>query len=188
MNTPAHLVMGVALFGRRGDSRRTWAAFAGALAPDLSLYVLAGTSLAIGIPAGRVFDTLYYSDAWQRVFAVDNSFVLWGLALAAALLWRNTAAVAFTGAALVHLAFDFPLHSHDARMHFWPLTDWKFESPVSYWNRSEGGNVVGLTETGMVMALTAVLLRRHSDRAARAAFVALAAAQLAPTLVWAMLL
>ena len=77
MNTPAHLLLGLAAFGRKGTRSVSWAAAAGALLPDLSLYVLAGTSLFIlGIPPQRVFDELYFSDSWQAVFAVDNSFVI----------------------------------------------------------------------------------------------------------------
>ena len=31
-------------------------------------------------------------------------------------------------------------------MHFWPITDWKFHSPVSYWDTGRGGDIVGLVE------------------------------------------
>ena len=134
MNTPAHLLIGAAAFGEKDRRGTTTAAMLGAFAPDLSLYLMVFVSLRVlGIPANTVFDELYYSDTWQQVFAIDNSFVLWGIALLLA-LWRRSAIwIAFTAAGILHLALDFPLHTHDARMHFWPLTDWKFESPVSYW-------------------------------------------------------
>lgn len=187
MNTPTHLIMGAALFSRAGDRGRTWGAIAGSFAPDLSLYLMASAALAMGIPAGRVFGELYYSAAWQQVFAVDNSFVLWALAFAVAWWSGRGWAIAFTGAALIHLAFDFPLHSHDARAHFWPLTDWKFISPVSYWE-GEGGRLVGMLELALVVVLGAILLVRHSDWRARAGFAAIGAAQLAPAILWPLLL
>lgn len=96
----------------------------------------------MNIPASRVFGELYYSDAWQSVFAIDNSFVLWGLGLGLALWRRSAVFVAFCGAALLHLALDFPLHTHDARQHFWPLSDWVFESPVSYWDSDAFAGIV----------------------------------------------
>ena len=76
------------------------------------------------------FGEYYYSSSWQQVFAVDNSFVLWGLGLGIALWVRRPVWIAFAGAGLLHLVFDFPVHNHDARMHFWPLSDWTFISPI----------------------------------------------------------
>ena len=81
MNTPAHLIFGMAAFGRPDATRVTLAALAGAMLPDLSLYVLAGTSIFfLGIDPQIVFDDLYFSDSWQLIFKIDNSFILWGIA------------------------------------------------------------------------------------------------------------
>lgn len=139
MNTPAHLLIGAAVMGRKSARPVVWAAIAGALLPDLSLYLLAGGALYIlGIAPQVVFDELYFSDSWQTIFAIDNSFLIWG-GLFAMALWRGVPwAIALTGAALLHLCFDFPLHHDDGRAHFWPLTGWIFESPLSYWDRDHG--------------------------------------------------
>ena len=74
---------------------------------------------------------------------MDNSFVLWGLLLVVGLMARSGMLIALYGAALVHLALDFPLHNNDSRAHFWPLTNWKFISPVSYWDPKYYGHIVG---------------------------------------------
>lgn len=139
MNTPAHLLIGAAVMGRKSTRPVVWAAIAGALLPDLSLYLLAGSALYIfGIAPQVVFDELYFSDNWQMIFAIDNSFLIWG-GLFAVALWRGAPwAIALTGAGLLHLCFDFPLHHDDGRAHFWPLTGWVFESPLSYWDRDHG--------------------------------------------------
>lgn len=143
MNTPAHLLLGVAAFGKPEKRGTVPAAFLGAFAPDISLYLMVAVSIwGMGIPAETVFRELYYSDAWQSVFAVDNSFILWGLALGLAVWRRSSVLVALCGAAILHLALDFPLHTHDARQHFWPVTDWVFESPVSYWDNAAHAGVV----------------------------------------------
>ena len=152
MNTPAHLLIGAAVMGRSGQRNLIWAALLGALLPDASLYVLAGTSLyLLNVPAHLVFGELYYSELWQTVFAVDNSIILWGALLAFALWRRIQWAVALTGAALLHLALDFPLHHDDGRAHFWPLTDWIFESPLSYWDRGHGAGWVAPIEAAAAM-------------------------------------
>ena len=186
MNTPAHVIFAAAAFARPGQPRHSAAAVAGALAPDISLYAMSIVSIYIlGIAPERVFGTLYFSDAWQAVFRIDNSFILWGLALLVAWLAGARAWMVFAASALLHLALDMPLHHDDGRAHFWPLSDWVFRSPVSYWDPARHGGVVGPIETAVSMLLCVVLLRRFSGMAARLAICALAAAQLLPTVIWA---
>ncbi|MEM1233355.1 MAG: cobalamin biosynthesis protein CobQ [Pseudomonadota bacterium] len=185
MNTPAHLIMGAAAFGKPDRNLVTCAALIGAMIPDASLYAMAGWQLLVrGTSGDVVFGQMYFSEAWQQVFAIDNSFVLWGLALALAIWFRLGWAIAMCGAALLHIALDFPLHNEDARMHFWPLSDWKFFSPISYWDSSSSGQIVGIVELVLVVAMTAYLLWRFQSLWWRAAFVALAALQVVPFFAW----
>jgi len=154
MNTPAHLLIGAAVFGKRDQRRLVWAALLGSLLPDLSLYLLAGGAMYLfAIPPARVFNELYFSDAWQTIFAVDNSFLVWGVLLALALWWRSGWCLALTAAAILHLALDFPLHHDDGRAHFWPLSGWIFASPVSYWDIEHGARWIAPVEaTAAVIA------------------------------------
>lgn len=185
MNTPAHLLVGGALMGRGGDRRLVLAGMAGGLAPDLSLYLLAGVSLFLLDIAPRiVFDELYFSDLWQTIFAIDNSVLLWGAILALA-LWSGRAwAQAFAGAGLLHLAMDFPLHHDDGRPHFWPLTRWIFESPYSYWDRAHGALWIGPLETALALGCAVLIVWRRPGLWLTLFTLALAAAQLAIARVW----
>ncbi len=168
MNVPAHLIFGVAAFGNRGNAAITTAAVLGSFAPDVSLFVMAGWSLYIaGISPQVVFDQYYFSDLWQSVFAFDNSFVFWGLALAAAIWARRPVWIAFILAGLMHLSFDFLLHNADARMQFWPLSDWKFFSPISYWDRRYYASIVGPIELAITLILAVLLWRRYRKRFSR---------------------
>ncbi|MGV6812424.1 MAG: cobalamin biosynthesis protein CobQ [Brevirhabdus sp.] len=161
MNTPAHLIFGLAAFGRPGAPRITSAALAGGLLPDLSLYVLAGTALLVlGIPGERVFNELYFSNAWQTVFAIDNSFILWGALLGVALYVGSEVLRAFAGAGMLHLITDFALHHDDGRSHFWPVSDWRFESPVSYWDSAHHAGIVAPAEGLVCVILTGVIVLR----------------------------
>ena len=179
MNTPAHLLLGAAAFGRPDQSKITLAAIIGALLPDASLYAMAGTSLfVLGISPQRVFGELYFSDAWQTVFAIDNSFIVWGLLLIAALMAKKAWAVALVSAALLHIALDFPLHHDDGRPHFWPLSNWVFESPISYWDRAQGARIVAPLELVAAMTAAALILWRGYPRWVKALTLVLAAAQL----------
>ncbi len=188
MNTPAHLIFGAAAFAKPDRPFVTAAAIAGGLLPDLSLYLLVGWAMLVqGIDARTIFGDLYFSPAWQGIFAVDNSIPLWGAGLALALWLRAPVLLAFAGSGLLHLVFDFALHHDDARRHFWPLSDWVFQSPVSYWDGSHYGNIVGPLEIAACLVLCVALWRRFRSLAARGLIVAAAVAEAAPGLMFAMM-
>ena len=185
MNTPAHLIFGMAAFAKRDQPKVTAAALAGALIPDLSLYLMAGVSLfVLQIDPNVVFGELYFSDAWQAVFRVDNSFVVWGILLAIALWRRAVWGIALTGAALLHIGLDFPLHHDDGRAHFWPLTSWIFESPVSYWDLGHHARIVAPIEITLSLLFCLVLFRRLRSVWERALVVSLGLAEVAPGFIW----
>jgi len=186
MNTPAHLIFGLTAFGKVGKPSTVLAALAGAALPDVSLYVLSGVSIFImGISPQTVFRELYFSDTWQQIFAIDNSFVLWGIALGFAIWSRHAWAIALTGAAMLHLALDFPVHMEDARAHFWPLTDWKYFSPVSYWDNSHYGGIIGGVEMAASAICCVILWRRFIEVWIKAAVALLFVLELAPVFFWA---
>ncbi|MEE9427843.1 MAG: cobalamin biosynthesis protein CobQ [Paracoccaceae bacterium] len=178
MNTPAHLIFGAAAFAKPGHKRVTLAAILGSLAPDISLYLMASWSIMVsGVNPQIVFNEYYYSPSWQQVFAVDNSFVLWGLGLGIALWARRPAWIAFAGAGVLHLAFDFPVHNHDARMHFWPISNWTFISPFSYWDSRFHAGFVSKVEIGLALALAVLLLGRFKRLGSRVLIVLVAVAE-----------
>jgi hypothetical protein len=167
----------------------TAAAVLGSLAPDLSLYLMASWALYVqGIAPEVVFGQLYFSSVWQDVFAVDNSIPLWTLALMTGLALRSPVAAAFAGAGLLHLAFDLPLHNEDARRHFWPLSDWVFRSPFSYWDQSRHAGVIGALEIAACVALSVLLWRRFRNRLARVLIALALFAEAMPGLMFALML
>lgn len=185
MNTPAHLIFGAAAFGQPHHRWTIAAALAGGLAPDLSLYLMVGWHLLIaGTEARVVFGELYYSDAWQAVFAIDNSILLWGALVVTALAAGWRVMTAFAGAALLHIAFDLPLHAGDGRAHFWPVSRWIYDSPVSYWDRSHYARWVGPAELAICIVLTALLWWRVSDWRWRAVFALLLLAEFMSNNIW----
>jgi hypothetical protein len=184
VNTPAHLIVGAAVFGRVHEPRITTAAVLGALLPDVSLFVMTGWSIFVqGIPSNVVFNQLYFSEQWQSVFAIDNSFPLWGVALAIAVAFRSRVSVAFTGAGLLHLLSDFLLHHEDARQMLVPFTNWIFRSPVSYWDPRHYGRIAAPIEIVMSLLLCTALWRRMPGRRARVMIFALALAEVVPALI-----
>lgn len=181
MNTPAHLIFAAAAFGKPDNPKQTWAAILGGLAPDFSLYFLSLWARFIqGHSWEHIFRNLYFSENWQTVFAIDNSFFIWGLILAFGIYLRKPIIWAFAAGALLHIAFDFPLHHDDGRAHFWPFSDWVFESPVSYWDPNAYGNIVGPIEAALVIAACAWMWRRYKSMFAKITLSAAVVFQIAP--------
>lgn len=179
MNTPAHLIIGASAFARPDAKAVNASAVLGSLAPDVSLYLLAINAIFIqGIPERTVFGEMYFSDEWQRVFAIDNSFFVWLAVLLAGMALKQRWLLVFGAAALIHLALDMPLHHDDGRQHFWPVSDWVFSSPVSYWDPARHGLIFGSLEALVCVALCVLLWRRFRGWPARAMTVVAGAAEI----------
>jgi hypothetical protein len=146
----------------RGRFQPHWLAItAGSLLPDLPMvafYVL--ERLVRGTPERVIWGQLYFDPGWQSFFDAFNSLPL--IALAALFAWRarSPAALAFLASMALHCLADLPLHREDAHAHFWPLTSWRFVSPVSYWDPRYGGFLFLGFELSLILAAPFVLRRR----------------------------
>ncbi|MBF9032889.1 cobalamin biosynthesis protein CobQ [Rhodobacterales bacterium HKCCE2091] len=159
MNTPAHMALGLAVLGRRARAGEVAAILAGGLLPDAFLFAehfLRGNAGLIVL-----------ADAFNSVFLY---------AAAALVAWQAGPRwlLLLSLAALLHIAFDLPLHAGDAHRHFWPL-DWRFESPVSFWDEAHHGRVFGTLEGLLFAACIVVIWRRSGQWWTRALTVAFAA-------------
>jgi hypothetical protein len=178
MNTQSHALMSALLFGRPLP-RHALVAALGGIAPDIPMFAIVAGLRMSGHPAQEIFGKLYWERWWQVCNAIGHSLILWGL-LAAVFAFivrragtanapKASLALAFCASALVHSAIDFFVHREDAHMQFWPLSDWKFVSPVSYWDPNHYGTQFSLFEAGLGLIMAALLFRRYSSRSARAA-------------------
>lgn len=184
MNTPSHMLIGAAAFARPASPATLLASLAGGFAPDLPMLAMVLWARRIaGVPEREVFGQLYFSDRWQAVFAVDHGFFVWG-ALFALALWRKLPVMAaFAGSGLMHAAADFLTHNDDARRQFWPVSDWVFQSPVSYWDARFYGGPFAIFEFALALALTGFLLWRLRGVWPRVLVLATAAPLILPVLL-----
>ena len=157
MNSPAHVVFSLALLGRPNAVKYALAITAGALLPDVFMLVFYAYERIRGIPEAVIWNEHYYHPFWQNLFDVANSIPLLLAALILAVLKRNYAWSFFFGSMLIHCFLDLPVHHDDGHRHFFPFSDFRFNSPVSYWDPRYHGNVVGLIEVLMFMAGVAYL-------------------------------
>lgn len=184
MNTPSHMLIGAALFARPLVPATLVAALVGGLAPDLPMFALVlWSTRVLDVPEHEVFSKLFFSENWQAVFAVDHSFFIWGGLLALAIWLKHVTLRAFAGAGLLHALADLLTHHDDARRQFWPVSDWVFRSPVSYWDARFYGNVFGMFEVALVVTLTALLCWRLSRWRERLLVLAVATPVLIPVLL-----
>jgi len=173
MNTPAHVLLAVAMAGKPGARGRNTALISGGLFPDFTIFFMVAWERWVGgLSLDTIFGEAYFSPFWQQVFAVNNSVPVFAAMLIAGLARRIEWLWAFALAALVHVLLDLPLHHDDGRPHFWPFTDWVYVSPVSYWDPHHYGVQAGWIEAGLSVALAVILLRRFRGIAARLAIIA----------------
>ena len=176
MNTPAHVVVNLLFLGKRERPSLALPIVAGALLPDLPMFVFYFCARVIlSLPEQQIWQETYFLPSWQLFFDLFNSMPL--VLVALLVVWRLKFQrwVAFFASMFLHMLFDFPLHHDDAHRHFLPLSSWRFESPSSYWDPSHYGRIVASLEAVLVIVCTVVLVRRFSSRKSRALLGALAA-------------
>jgi len=169
------MLVSVAALGRRGDGARNRAAALGAALPDVPIFVLFVVArFALGQPSSEIWTRTYFEPGWQLAVDLLHSVPLAAAGLAAA-RWRGRVGwQALFASMLLHSALDLPVHTDDAHRHFLPLTNWRFHSPVSYWDPQSYGRQVAVVEIAAALALSVRAFRLLTSRAARGAVAAMA--------------
>ena len=184
MQTQTHLLFALAVLSRKNSPKRNRAVFIGALIPDLFIYVAWAYYTLSGNSQTQIWDVLYFQNPTQFWDALFNSVPVfltiaslgWVLALKSAKYKLAGQCIGLFGAAaLIHIATDFPVHASDAHRHFWPLSDWRFYSPLSYWEGDHHAALVSVIEAIGGVLISILLWRRFERKWTRRGFAALAA-------------
>lgn len=142
MNTPAHVALNLALVPNRRWATFGLAVLLGALLPDAPMFVFyAYHKFVAGTPEAVIWRQSYFRTQWQAFFDVFNSIPLIAFMGLAGVLIKSLFIEALALSMLLHCLLDFPLHNDDAHRHFFPFSDWRFESPVSYWDPRFYGDI-----------------------------------------------
>ena len=171
MNTPAHVVLNLALLRSRDVEKQRlcfWAVMVGALLPDLPMFYFFVVEVFFNQqPQSVIWNELYFESHWQNFFDLFNSIPLILLVGVIAWIYKNTFAVFVCASMLLHVAFDLPLHHDDGHHHFYPFLSWRFDSPLSYWDPNHYGRIIGALEGLMTVVCCGVLFYRSSTLIAR---------------------
>lgn len=157
--------MALAALARQGEPVRNRWVLGGALIPDLAIFLWAPwQKWALGREWNAIWDQHYFEPPMQTLIALFNSVPIYAVILVVGVWQRQTRwgviLILLSCAALLHIALDAPVHGHDAYRHMWPLSNWRFYSPVSYWDGDLHARWVSFVEAMLVIMSVIVLWRR----------------------------
>lgn len=191
MNTQSHAILSYALIryvvGKRADNIRYFnlLIFTGSLLPDLPLYIFFTYFTFIApVPQEILWGELYFQPFWQSLVSAFHSFPIWLTVVTVFLLLKNSGGALFGIAGFLSSAQDFLLHHDDAHAHFWPFSDYRFASPVSYWDPNYYGQTVAVVEIIAVLLVSIWVFRKLRSVWGRLFLVVAALSLLFTGLLW----
>jgi len=167
VNSPTHTLLALALLSKQGDKKHNWVVIFGSIIPDAVIWLWAPyQSLINGVSGETMWRELYFAEPMQNLIAYFNSIPIYGLLAVTGYVGRTKTwgklTLFFALAALIHMATDLPVHNHDAYRHFWPLSDWRFISPFSYYETEHHAVWVSLIEASIALISIIFLWRRFA--------------------------
>ncbi len=157
MYTPGHAVLNLAVLGGIASGPFGLAIAAGAVLPDVPIFLLYARERLRGTAPDDIWTGPYQERFWQNLIHGMHSIPLAALGIALGLLLAEPLLAAFFASILLHALCDFPLHAIDAHRQLLPFSQYRFISPISYWDVRYHARIVALGELGLVFAATLIL-------------------------------
>lgn len=173
MGTQSHVVLNIALLSKRNKPFLHYYAFIGAVLPDLPMFIFFAVETFIRkTPQREIWGSRYFMEAWQTFFDLFNAIPLILIVLGIGYYLLNSEKIVVCAwSMLLHCGFDFITHHDDGHHHFFPLSDFVFESPISYWDRDHYGDIIVPIERLVMLAASVYLFPRLKTRLERGALV-----------------
>ena len=166
MNTPAHIAASLFFWRRESSWKDAIAVAVGAILPDATMFLFYGYQKLSGASEEAIWGSLYFLDRWQYFFDIFNSIPIALVALVIARRLNCRWAQLLMLSAMLHMLCDLPLHHDDGHRHFLPISNWRCESPVSYWDPKHFGHIVAPMEA-LVAVLALVYVLRTGETPTR---------------------
>ena len=169
MDTGAHIICNLVVQSRSSESRVFVAVLIGATLPDLPIMLFyAWESLVMNSAEPEIWSELYFKPGWQNFFDTFNSLPLIAVLLALGVYFKKQLISVLALSMALHVLLDLPFHHDDAHRHFFPFSDWRFFSPVSYWDPKYHGDIMQIIQIVIVIIGLVVLWLRHPGRLEKA--------------------
>ncbi|MDJ0688501.1 MAG: hypothetical protein QNJ41_08320 [Xenococcaceae cyanobacterium MO_188.B32] len=159
MNTPSHYILNLALLGKTIAPKDNIAITIGAILPDIPIFLFYFVAKFIyKLPEQKIWSEAYYQPVWQNIIALSHSIplALVGLIMFIYLDWKTGAVLCIS--MICHCLLDLPVHHDDAHSHFFPLSNYRFISPFSYWDVNHYGKIVAAIELLLVLIVNPLVL------------------------------
>lgn len=162
MLTPSHALVNLAilgsLFGHEG------AVLLGAIAPDLPILTLYLRERLRGTTEETIWSVCYHRPVWLGIIHGAHSIPLSAIGIALGWLFGLPALGVFFASVLLHALCDFPLHAIDAHRHFLPFSQYRYVSPLSYWDVRYHAREVAAVESLLMLGSSCYFVYSHLAR------------------------
>ena len=158
MNTPGHYILNLALLGKTIAPQQNLAIAIGAILPDLPIFVFYFVAKFVyKMPESKIWSEAYYEPFWHNTVALFHSIplALVGIAVCYVLGWQVGIVLGIS--MVCHSLLDLPVHHDDAHRHFFPLSNYRFISPFSYWDTNHYGRIVAFVEMALVIIVNPIV-------------------------------
>lgn len=159
MNTPSHAIINLALVGtvleKQGLPSPNLLIALGSIFPDLPIFVFYFWAKVIArLPEAQIWSEAYYYPIVQNIVSLCHSIPLAAIGLLIAIFYRWPLGQIFCISLILHSLGDLPVHNDDAHRHFFPFSNYRFISPISYWDPRHYGKIVSFLEICLVFLAT----------------------------------
>ncbi|MDY6803247.1 MAG: hypothetical protein SXA11_05500 [Cyanobacteriota bacterium] len=152
MNTPSHAIINLAVLGKSKLPQLNLAIVMGGFLPDIPIFAFYFWAKFIArMPEGKIWSEAYYQPFMQNVVAISHSIPLALIGWAIAYYFKSELMQVIFLSMVLHCLLDLPVHHDDAHRHFFPLSNYRFISPISYWDPKHYGAIVAFVEMTMVL-------------------------------------
>lgn len=152
MNTPSHAILNLTLLGKTIYPQTNLIIVLGGILPDIPIFIFYGWAKLIAkIPENKIWSEAYYDPIVQDLVALFHSIPLAVIGLIIAIFFEWKMIQVFCLSLILHSLLDLPVHNDDAHRHFFPFSNYRFISPLSYWDPKHYGNIVAFVEIILVL-------------------------------------
>lgn len=152
MNTPSHAIINLAILGKAQHPEFNLLIVTGGILPDIPIFLFYFWAKYIArLPPATIWSKAYFEPAVQNIIALFHSIPLAAIGWLVAYYfgWRSVQILCLS--AILHSLGDLPVHHDDAHRHFFPFSNYRFISPISYWDRNHYGSIVSFIEMLLVL-------------------------------------